>query len=1238
MIKKTLVLIIGVILVFGTQSYAQTQSGELRGKITDGEKGDPLPFVNVVLMVGGTQKGGASSDMDGNYIIKPINPGTYDIHVSSVGYNNLIIKDFEIGGNKISFQNIKLTPSILNMTETVIQGYAKPLVEQDEGSGGRLSKEEIKKAPTRSVADLVNLTAGMMGGSSKGQRTTGTVYFVDGVRVRGNLGVPQSSIQEINTITGGIPAEYGDLVGGVVSITTKGPSAKFAGGIEGISSQFLDAFGYNVIEGNVSGPLLLKNKKAKGTDSAEARLGFLLSANANYNKDPYPTATGVWKLKDERYDYLYNNPISLAPSGTGVVTTAEFMTKDDMELVKANSDINQSSYNVTGKLNLMASKNLNVVLGGNMYHGDTKGYNYAHSLFNYKETAKSIGDYNTYRTYLTITQHLNFGGDQKANDKKKIKISNAYYTLSLDYTKQNQKNQHSVHGDNIFDYGYLGKFEEYYYPVYTYGQDTLKGKLERANLLLGYADSLITFTPSTTNQSLANYTSQLYELNNGIIRNWPSITQTMGLRNGDAPGNVYSLWANIGSPTTGYSYAVVDQLAVRAQASADLNKHAIKIGFEYQQQIQRSYGVDASRLWTVMRQLMNSHIQQLNTSDPQGVYSSDSVFLDTINYPRLNDRQQTTFDKNFRNYLMSIGDKDVYGKPIDTNSNINIDRYSPDQYSLSMFSPDELLENSLVSYVGYDRFGKKLTKKPSYEDFLNDKDENGVYTRLIAPINPIYIAGYIQDQFVYKDIIFRLGLRVDRFDANQPVLKDKYSLYPTRSVVDVKTIGKGKTPVTHPSIMGQDYVVYVDDPFNPTKIVGYRNGDQWYDATGAEIVDPNILALQTTSGRIAPYLTKENEDELEITKESFKDYEPQLNFSPRIYFSFPLSDDANFYANYDVRTQRPDANIYTTIDDYYFLEQRGTASLNNAALKPQRITSYEVGFKQALSKNTALSLNAYYNETRFQINQRMINQAYPRSYQTWDNIDFSTTKGLSLTYDLRKTKTSNVSVVVSYTLQFAEGTGSNSGSQAGLIAAGQPNLRTPFPLDNDNRHNFTASIDYRFKGGQAYNGPTTNNGYKILQNTGANLMLVATSGRPYSKQSNVTEAVGIGIRQSEVLKGTINGSRFPWSYNLNLRVDRDFFISYKKVKDKKKIDYSKGMYLNVYIWISNLLDTRGVAGVYRYTGDPNDDGFLSSSYGLTAIESATNQLAFYDQYSIKVNSPYNYVAPRIIRLGVILNF
>ena len=97
-----------------------------------------------------------------------------------------------------------------------------------------------------------------------------------------------------------------------------------------------------------------------------------------------------------------------------------------------------------------------------------------------------------------------------------------------------------------------------------------------------------------------------------------------------------------------------------------------------------------------------------------------------------------------------------------------------------MFSADELLNNggSYVSYYGYDYLGNRHASQPTFEDFLTKK-VNGNYTRPIAAFQPIYSAGYVQDKFAIEDLIFNVGLRIDRYDANQPVLKDKYLLYDT---------------------------------------------------------------------------------------------------------------------------------------------------------------------------------------------------------------------------------------------------------------------------------------------------------------------------------------------------------------------------------------------------------------------------------------------------------------------------
>ena len=81
--------------------------------------------------------------------------------------------------------------------------------------------------------------------------------------------------------------------------------------------------------------------------------------------------------------------------------------------------------------------------------------------------------------------------------------------------------------------------------------------------------------------------------------------------------------------------------------------------------------------------------------------------------------------------------------------------------------------------------GNEVHDAISFDEFLYDKDDNGDYTRKVGPFEPLYSAAYIQDKFSLDDIVFNVGLRIDRYDANQEVLKDKYSLYPTLKASEV---------------------------------------------------------------------------------------------------------------------------------------------------------------------------------------------------------------------------------------------------------------------------------------------------------------------------------------------------------------------------------------------------------------------------------------------------------------------
>ncbi len=1203
--------------------WAQTQYGEIRGKIFDKASGAPLEFANIVILQNGIQKGGATSDMKGNFVIKPVPPGTYDMHATYVGYKDKLIKNVVVYSGKVTFQDLPMAAGI-ELEEVEVVEYSKPLIEQDNNTtGGALTAKEIRKAPTRSVNTLVGLAAGVQsdGGTPviKGQRSNGTIYYVDGVKVRGLLGVPQNAIEQLTVITGGVPAQYGDALGGIISIVTKGPSERFYGSLEAISSQVTDPYGYNTVEGNISGPIL---KRYAGTDSEMTSLGFFVAGTYTYLKDNDPSAIGIWKIKDDVLADLEADPVRPNPNGGGFVSAANFVRKEDMEHVKTRPNTNQLSYQISPKIEWQPIRGFNVVLGGQVGFRNIPNDFYSYSLFNYKNYPRTI--YNTYRGYARISQR--FMGAEEGG-----LLRNVYYSIQADYNKLYNYRQRPKLGTNFFTYGHYGKFERYEAPFYVQGQDSVDGQLKNAWLLIGYIDTLVTFTPSDYNPVAANYTKGFFARKEKLgekVFNLQQIRAEGGLVNGEAPSLVYSLWRDVGTPYSWYVKYEEDQVRVTASASADVGMHAVSFGVEYEQQTQRSYALNAASLWPLMEQLMNRHITELDKNQRQPVYDENGVFLDTVNYPRLIGPNQTTFDKNFRAFLKNNGYTDVYGRPITDRSFVNVHRYDPSVYQLDFFSADELLQNSRVFYYGFDYLGRKLTQTPSLNDFLQDSTR-----RLIAPFNPIYMAGYIQDKIVLKEkgLIFRLGLRVDRFDANQPVLKDPYVLYPTYTAGEVTQING--QPVQHPASVGSDYVVYVDKPKNPTRILGYRKGDEWYDANGTRLADPGVLAAQTATGKIAPYL--KNPDKEEVTAESFKDYEPQVNIQPRIAFSFPISEDATFFANYDVLTQRPRDGVHATIDEFYYLRERPIGTVNNPALKPERRINYEIGFKQRLSKNSALTLTAYYGEVRDMVQITRVNYAYPVSYTTYGNLDFATVKGMTFTYDLRRTMALPVQAQLSYTLQFAEGTGSNANTAARLIDLGQPNLRVPFPLDFDRRHVINLMLDYRYGLGPAYTGPVTKSGRKILEGTGVNFIVSAKSGTPYSKQLNVTQAVALGVRQDPVLKGSVNGARKPWQFNVDMRVDRDIPLVFGK---KKEGAARRPAGLNLYVWVQNLLNTKNIISVYRYTGRPDDDGWLASQEGMRRAQTQYDPQAYIDQYSIKVNNPDNYSNPRLVRLGLIFNF
>ena len=1212
-------------------SFAQT--GTLKGTVLDAISGESIPFANVIIERNGSQTAGTTSDFDGKFTIKPIEPGTYTVKATFVGYTTYIMTGLIISTNKITFQDLKLSSGI-QKDEVQIVEYKKPLLDQDNLSGATKTSEEIVAMPTRSVSSVAATSAGIYQKDEgdavniRGSRSDATDYYIDGIKVRGSLGVPQSGIEQITVITGGLPAQYGDATGGIISVTTKGPSNKFAGAAEVVSSSLFDDYNNNILGFNLSGPIL-KGRNDDGT-KGNSIIGYFFSGELRSVDDNDPSAIGIWKIKDDVLTRLKTDPFRPAPNvSAGFLQNAEFITTDDLEKIQARQNVNQKRISLSGKLDFKPSENTYLSVGGNYYYNKGHAYTRVYSLMNWNNNRQDIS--NTSRIFGKLTQK--FGAQEADDEESASNIKNAFITIQGDYTRNKYTYQDDSHGDNIFDYGYIGKYNTYKRNIYSLDDDigiydTTRGQYFNGRIHSGWTDTLYTFVAGDKNPDAAIYTDKYYQMfldygmssyisgygMDGEIRT-PLDLQGVGLRNGERSQSIYSLWYPFGREYNYYGYARNEQTTFKASGSADIKDHEFSFGMEFEQRSDAGWGVNPIGLWGLMRQLTNKHLTELDLSNPHPVFDENGIYQDTVNYDRLYvAEEQSYFDKNVRKALK---------KAINNVEWIDIDSYGPDFYDLGMFSTDELLNNgsSYISYYGYDYLGNQLTNQPSFDDFFTKKDQNGNYLRPISAFQPIYTAGYIQDKFAIEDLIFNIGLRLDRFDANQMVLKDKYLLYDTYTASSTKARDLGSL-----SFFGEEYYVYVDDIENPSSIVGYRNGDNWYDATGAEISDPDIL-INAAGGKIAP-LVKDPSAALsgEMSTDAFKDYEPEITFMPRIAFSFPISDEAQFFAHYDVLTQRPPGYNRLVPTQYYFIEQNIGGLLNNPDLKPEKTVDYEIGFAQTLSLKSALTISLFYKELRDMIQVMNLPGAYPGRYLTMQNLDFGTVKGLSIAFDLRRTN--NVSMTANYTLQFADGTGSSATAGYSLANTEQPNLRTTTPLSYDQRHTISVAMDYHYGSGKDYNGPILF-GKKILQNAGFNAVLSAGSGTPFSKQSNVTQEAAFGINDRSTLDGTIYGSRLPWQYRVSTKINKKFEI---KWNDKKR------SYVNAYLQIQNLFNTQNIISVYRATGNPDDDGYLTASASQNEINTKNNPVSFIDLYNIKVNNPSHFSLPRRMNLGLTISF
>ena len=293
-----------LVLIFSIQLVFAGTTGKIAGTVKDKNTGEPLIGANVVLE--GTSMG-ASTDVDGYFVIINVPPGTYNLSLYYVGYANTTIENVRINVDRTTTQKIEMKSATVEGEEVIVEGK-RPAIEMDRThSAAIVSSETVDLMPVTEVAEILELQGGVVstGGQLhfRGGRSREVTYIVDGVPVTNqfsqnggsNVNVETNMIAELEVISGTFNAEYGSAQSGVVNIVTKRPARKFSGSFQTYAGEFLsnqddiylDVSDFNPgtqkdVQFSLSGPIF------------KDKLGFFISGRHN-----------DWESLD-RYERRYN--------------------------------------------------------------------------------------------------------------------------------------------------------------------------------------------------------------------------------------------------------------------------------------------------------------------------------------------------------------------------------------------------------------------------------------------------------------------------------------------------------------------------------------------------------------------------------------------------------------------------------------------------------------------------------------------------------------------------------------------------------------------------------------------------------------------------------------------------------------------------------------------------------------------------------------------------------------------
>jgi outer membrane receptor protein involved in Fe transport len=294
--------------------------GKIAGKAVDAASKEPIPSVNVTI-VGTTA--GASTNADGEFFILNVPVGTYEVRVSSLGYETQNITGVQVLADQTFELNLQLKETVLQGQEVNVVAE-RDVIKRDVSNTVRsVTAQELNALPVTTYQQALAATAGVVGQGNnlhfRGGRNTEVLYLVDGMEVKDpqfatrSLNISEDAVGEMQVLTAGFNAEFGEAQSAVVNLVVREGDPQYHGRVEHMMDGGTPNNGhyqdYDYTTGTLSGPEPI-------TQQLLPRLGMKIPGNMNFFASGTAwgrntNENGVWINTDRWYRHQLTNIFGL---------------------------------------------------------------------------------------------------------------------------------------------------------------------------------------------------------------------------------------------------------------------------------------------------------------------------------------------------------------------------------------------------------------------------------------------------------------------------------------------------------------------------------------------------------------------------------------------------------------------------------------------------------------------------------------------------------------------------------------------------------------------------------------------------------------------------------------------------------------------------------------------------------------------------------------------------------------